>query len=70
MSIKMQITASEEMVQKIDKIAKSMGVSRSSLCLVWIGQGLATYEASLKSLDRVSDDIMSYFKDKYEKGEI
>lgn len=66
----MQITASEEMVEKIDKIAKSMGISRSALCAVYIGQGLATYEASLKSLDRMSDDIMQYFKERYEKGEL
>lgn len=58
MSVKMQITASEEMVKRIDKVAKGMGISRSSLCAVWIGQGLTTYEASISQIDKISDKII------------
>lgn len=70
MSIKMQITASDDMVERIDKIAHSMGVSRSALCCVYIGQGLAAYEASIEQVGKMKDEIMEYFKDKYEKGEL
>ena len=38
--MKLQISVNDEMVHKIDTLAKALGVSRSALCAIWIGQGL------------------------------
>lgn len=42
--MKVQVNLSDELVKKIDEYAKVMGVSRSALCAVWIGQGALGYE--------------------------
>lgn len=42
--MKVQVNVSDELVKKIDEYAKIMGISRSALCAVWIGQGVLGYE--------------------------
>lgn len=42
--MKVQVNVSDELVKKIDEYAKIMGISRSALCAVWIGQGALGYE--------------------------
>ena len=49
----------DEMVKKIDAYAKRMGVTRSALCSVFIGQGIMGYEKSFEVLDRVGDKLVA-----------
>lgn len=42
--MRIQINLSEDMVSKVDSYASRMGVSRSALCSVFIGQGIMSYE--------------------------
>lgn len=48
--MRIQVNVAEETLQRIDEIAKSMGVSRSSLCSIWISQSLAAFEKELDSV--------------------
>lgn len=48
--MRVQVNLSEEMVENVDKYAKQMGVSRSALCSILIGQGIMSYE--LHKLER------------------
>lgn len=47
--MKVQVNLSEELVQKIDNYAKAMGVSRSALCGVWLGQLVMSYERTIET---------------------
>lgn len=38
------IALNEDLVNKIDEMAKSIGCSRSSLCAVWLGQTVYGYD--------------------------
>lgn len=46
--MKVQVNLSNDLVARIDKFAKAMGVSRSALCGVWIGQTLMSLEKTLE----------------------
>lgn len=47
-NVKVQVNLSDDLVSRIDKYAKAMGVSRSALCGVWIGQSLMGMEKTLE----------------------
>lgn len=46
--MKLQVLVSEELVARIDKVAKIYGTSRSSLCASIIGYHLPEWEKSYK----------------------
>lgn len=54
--MKVQVNLSDELVARIDDYAKQMGVSRSALCGVWIGQAVI-------SLDNALDVSKNAFKE-------
>lgn len=54
--VKVQVNLSDELVARVDEYAKQMGVSRSALCGVWIGQAVI-------SLDNALDISKNVFKD-------
>lgn len=60
--LKVQVTVSDEMVTKIDSYAKEMGISRSALCSVFIGQGVLGFDKAYKmvndAIDTVSVDMI------------
>ncbi len=43
-NMRIQVNLNENMVISIDKYAKLLGVSRSSLCAIWISQGEMDFE--------------------------
>lgn len=45
--MKVQVNLSEEMVERVDAQAKSIGLSRSGLCAVAIGQYIANCDNAL-----------------------
>lgn len=70
MSFKLQVNVSDDLVEKIDIIAKALGVSRSSLCAIWIGQGALGYEKVFDTLERMGsasvEDFRKAVKETYE----
>lgn len=54
--MRVQINLSDEMVEKVDSYAVKMGVSRSALCSMLVGQGIMGYDRSM--------DLLSIFGDK------
>lgn len=61
--MKVQVNISDDMVARIDEIAKTYGVSRSALCSVFIGQAVASTE---KAFDVVSEAGKSVIKSSIE----
>lgn len=65
--MKLQITVSDDMGKRIDRIADMVGVPRSSLCAVLIGQGIMSYEKGLQQIEKAGDAIVrSYDEGKQE----
>lgn len=61
--MRVQVNLSDEMVCKVDLYAKKMGVSRSALCSMLVGQGIMTYDKSMDLLtligDKVGDNLLA-----------
>lgn len=55
--MKLQVNVSDEMVENIDKYAKQMGVSRSALCSMLIGQGIMGYNKGMELLSILGDKL-------------
>ena len=55
--MRVQVNLSDEMVGKIDKYARTMGVSRSALCSMLIGQGIMGYDKSMDVLTLIGDKL-------------
>lgn len=55
--MRVQVNLSDEMVSNVDKYAKSMGVSRSALCSMLIGQGIMSYNKSLDIISVIGDKL-------------
>lgn len=47
-NIRVQVSLSVDMCKKVDNLAYSLGVSRSSLCSVLIGQGIMGFEKGVE----------------------
>jgi metal-responsive CopG/Arc/MetJ family transcriptional regulator len=61
--MRVQVNLSDEMVVKVDEYAKKMGVSRSALCSMLVGQGIMSYDKSMDILnllgEKLGDNIVS-----------
>ena len=55
--MRVQVNLSEEMVENVDKYAKQMGVSRSALCSILIGQGIMSYNKAMDVVSVIGDEI-------------
>ena len=55
--MRVQVNLSDDMVSNVDKYAKSMGVSRSALCSMLIGQGIMSYDKSMDILTLLGDKL-------------
>ena len=56
--MKVQVNISDDMVARIDEIAKTYGVSRSALCSVFIGQAVASTERAFDAVSEVGKNIL------------
>ena len=52
-----QVNLSNEMVERVDFYAKKMGVSRSALCSMLVGQGIMGYEKSMDVISLIGDKL-------------
>lgn len=55
--MRVQVNLSDEMVEKVDAYAAKMGVNRSALCAVLIGQGILTYDKSFEVVESVGEKL-------------
>lgn len=55
--MRVQVNLSDTMVESVDKYAQLMGVSRSALCSMLIGQGIMGYDKSLEVINRIGDKL-------------
>lgn len=57
--MRIQVNLSDEMVEKLNDYSKQIGVPRSSLCAVWLGQNIAGLEKAMDTIgnmyERLSD---------------
>lgn len=57
--MRVQVNLSDEMVKKVDDYAKMIGVSRSALCSMFIGQSIMSYDKGLELMNKLSDTYLS-----------
>lgn len=57
MSIRLQITVNEEMLEKLDFYCQKLAVGRSALSSMLIGTGLAGLDKSFNVIDDVSEQL-------------
>lgn len=62
--MRIQVNLSEEIIDELDEYAQSVGVSRSALCAVMIGQGMVGYRESKKLLSQLGKDAAKTLKKK------
>ena len=55
--MRVQVNLSNEMVLKVDNYAKIMGVSRSALCSILVGQGIMAFDKSFDVIDMLSEQV-------------
>lgn len=55
--MRVQVNLSDEMVEKVDGYARKMGVSRSALCSMLVGQGIMNYDKSMDILTVIGDKL-------------
>lgn len=55
--MRVQVNLSDEMVEKVDGYARKMGVSRSALCSMLVGQGIMNYDKSMDILTLIGDKV-------------
>ena len=55
--MRVQVSLSDEMVERVDFYAKKMGVSRSALCSMLVGQGIMGYDKSMDVISIIGDKL-------------
>lgn len=55
--MRVQVNLSDEMAVKVDNYAKKMGVSRSALCSVLIGNAIMGYDSASEVLDTLASKM-------------
>lgn len=55
--MRVQVNLSDEMVSKVDSYARKMGVSRSALCSMLVGQGIMGYDKSMDLISILGDKL-------------
>lgn len=60
--MRVQVNLSDSMVERVDSYAKLMGVSRSALCSMLIGQGVMNFEKSMDIIGSFGDKLSDAFE--------
>lgn len=50
--MRVQVTLNDDFTAKVDEYAAKFGMSRSALCAMLIGLGVASFETAFTSLDK------------------
>lgn len=51
--MRIQVNLSDEMVEKLNDYSKMLGVPRSSLCAVWLGQAVAGIDKAMSTIEKM-----------------
>lgn len=65
--MKVQININDDIVKRIDEYAKSLGVSRSACCAMWLGQALQSVEKQNKMLEKTGMSIVDILTEQLEE---
>lgn len=55
--MKVQVNLNDDFVKELDEFAAKMGVSRSSLCAVWLGQQMEAVRISQNIINQLSGSV-------------
>lgn len=56
--MRVQVNLSDKMVERLDAIAEDLGLSRSSLCNMFIGQGVNSYEKANTLFTSIPQEVL------------
>lgn len=65
--MKVQVNLNDDIVKKIDAYAGAIGVSRSAVCAMWIGNAVLGVDKATETLQRMSDGLIDAATDEKEK---
>lgn len=57
--MRVQVNLSEEMVERVDNYSKLMGVSRSALCSMLVGQGIMGLDKANDIISQIGDGLLN-----------
>ena len=60
--MRIQVNLSDEIISRLDKQAKDIGISRSAYCAVILGQAVAGYDMAVNSLDKSINETFKKVK--------
>lgn len=66
--MRVQVNLNDDVVKRIDELAKVMGVSRSALCAVWIGNSLMAHEKTYQSIEGLTHKAFEGVQEETKKG--
>ena len=64
--MRVQVNLNENVVKRLDELANVMGVSRSALCAVWIGNSLLAHEKTYQSINDLTKQAINSEDEKKE----
>lgn len=67
--MRLQVAVSDEMCERIDSYAKMMGISRSALCSMFIGQGIMAFDKAQTIMSDVGINLSEQLKKDLNKNE-
>lgn len=57
--MKLQVLVNDDLVKKIDDYAHKIGVSRSALCAIFIGQGIMGFDKANELINQNADKLIN-----------
>ena len=66
--MKVQININDDIVKRIDEYAKSLGISRSACCAMWLGQAVQSVEKQNKMLEKTGLSIVDLLAQELEES--
>ena len=61
---RVQVILNDEFVEKLDEYAGKIGMSRSALCALFIGQGLMAYNAGMDLITKYGEEAIKRLDEK------
>lgn len=65
--MRVQVNLGDEIVEKLNYYSELLGITRSSLIAVFVGQGIAAYDKSFSVLENVGVQAAEILKNENEK---
>lgn len=66
--MKVQINLNDDIVKRVDEYAKTVGVTRSACCALWIGQALQNVEKQNKMIEKTSLSLVDLLASELEEA--